>query len=191
MYKKYFKRGIDILFSLVVLSTIFPLFYLVLALPIRISSGGSVIYRQKRKGLKGKEFYCYKFRSMKVNSGEEGAVHNDSRVTKIGKFIRKYCIDEIPQFINVFIGDMSLIGPRPASLHDEETILSKIPGNEKRFEVRPGITGPSQVTIGLRLNNAAEKIVELACRYAEECSFLLDVKIFILTFRKIFSGKNI
>ncbi|EJW91737.1 undecaprenyl-phosphate glucose phosphotransferase, partial [gut metagenome] len=115
VYNRFLKRSFDIIFSLIVLITIYPILYVVVGIMIKISSPGPIIFKQKRTGLYGRDFNCFKFRTMKVNAQADTlqAVKDDPRKTKIGNFLRKTNLDEFPQFINVFLGDMSVVGPRP------------------------------------------------------------------------------
>ena len=133
------KRAFDIIFSLVVLIIFFP-FGLLISIAILLSSRGGVFYRQERIGKRGKPFMLFKFRSMKLNADKKGKLTvgmTDSRITKIGVFIRKYKLDEFPQFINVLIGDMSVVGPRP----EVEEFVAYYTDEQKRIlDVKPGIT---------------------------------------------------
>lgn len=133
------KRAFDIIFSLVVLIIFFP-FGLLISIAILSSSRGGVFYRQERIGKRGKPFMLFKFRSMKLNADKKGKLTvgmTDSRITKIGVFIRKYKLDEFPQFINVLIGDMSVVGPRP----EVEEFVAYYTDEQKRIlDVKPGIT---------------------------------------------------
>jgi lipopolysaccharide/colanic/teichoic acid biosynthesis glycosyltransferase len=133
------KRAFDIIFSLAVLIVFFP-FGLLISIAILSSSRGGVFYRQERIGKRGKPFMLFKFRSMKLNADKKGKLTvgmTDSRITKIGVFIRKYKLDEFPQFINVLIGDMSVVGPRP----EVEEFVAYYTDEQKRIlDVKPGIT---------------------------------------------------
>ncbi len=191
----YVKRLFDILFSLIIIVFILSWLTPILWVLIKIESKGPLIFRQKREGLNSKEFMCYKFRSMKLNdlSNVASAVKNDSRVTKIGAFIRKTSIDELPQFFNVLLGDMSIVGPRP---HIE--ILSikyqkEIDDYLKRNIVKPGITGLAQVT-GYRgeVKKKADmkNRVRLDIFYIENWSFFLDIKIILKTISNIYKGEE-
>ena len=192
-HNRFFKRIFDIVFSVTVLITIYPVLHFVLALLIKISSSGPVIFKQQRTGLYGKNFYCYKFRSMSVNacSDEKQAEKGDERTTKIGEFIRKTNLDEFPQFYNVLKGDMSIVGPRPHMLKHTEMYSELIDKYMVRHLVKPGITGWAQVT-GYR--GETKTVVQMTERvkrdvwYIENCSFLLDAKIILLTVIKMFQG---
>ena len=122
MYNRCLKRAFDLLFSSVVLLTIYPILYVILGVLIKLSSPGPILFRQKRTGLYGRDFECYKFRTMRVNAEADTmqAVKDDPRKTRIGNFLRKSNLDEFPQFVNVFLGDMSVVGPRPHMLKHTE-----------------------------------------------------------------------
>lgn len=192
------KRVIDILGALFGLIILSPIVILV-GILIKIESKGPIIFSQKRVGLNGKEFNMYKFRSMVVNaeelkrelieknemSGPMFKMKDDPRITKIGKFIRKTSIDELPQLVNVLKGDMSLVGPRPSLPNEvkefEEWML-------KRLEVKPGITCYWQV-MG-RNNIDFEDWMKLDVKYVKERSFWLDIKLIFKTFFVLFGDKN-
>lgn len=189
------KRVFDVVFSSLFLITIYPLLYLVVAILIKISSPGPVIFKQLRTGIYGKDFYCYKFRSMQVNkdADEKQAEKNDPRTTKIGQFLRKSNLDEIPQFYNVLRGDMSVVGPRPHMLKHTELYSSIIDKYMVRHLVRPGITGWAQVN-GYRGETRTieqmENRVRLDVWYLENWSFLLDLKIIFVTVINMFRGEK-
>lgn len=190
----------DIFFSLIGLIVLFPLF-LVIALIITLDSKGGVFYKQIRVGKDGKDFKLFKFRSMAVGSDKKGLLTvggNDSRITKPGYFIRKYKIDELPQLINVFIGDMSLVGPRPevrkyVDLYNGE--------QQKVLSVKPGITDYASIAyinenevLGKSANPEKTYIEEvmpsklkLNLKYIEEKSVVTDIKIIFKTIAKIIS----
>lgn len=182
------KRTLDILFSLFVLIVLLPIWVLV-AILIKLTSKGPIFFIQDRPGKDKTIFRVYKFRTMKPGSeqmikGKE-VLSDDDRVTKIGKFLRRTKIDEIPQVINILKGDMSLVGPRPeriASLDDYDEEISK------RLNVRPGITGLAQVSgnIYLDLNDRYKFDVY----YVEHYSFLLDIKIIVRTFLVVILGED-
>lgn len=163
---------------------------IIIAIAIKLDSKGPVLFKQERLGYKGKVYKMYKFRSMKVGAEKEGVYSNnkDTRVTKIGKFIRATSLDELPQLINILKGDMSLIGFRsPLTYHpwpfDEYTPEQKI-----MFEVRPGITGWAQ--IHGRKTVEWHKRIELNVWYAQNVSFWLDLKIFFKTIFKVVSNAD-
>ena len=174
------KRLFDIVFSLVVLVTIFPLIFLIVAPMIKLGSKGPVFFIQKRLGLYGKLFNCYKFRTMYVNSGTRPAQPNDCRVTKLGKFLRKTHLDEFPQFFNVLIGDMSVVGPRPF----QPRIYQEFPDYEKsllRLVVRPGLTVLAQLNVPRTKNRA--QYLKQDFYYIRKMSCWLDLKIIFRTLR--------
>ena len=193
--KQIVKRSFDILFSFVFLISLYPLIYLIIGIAIKISSPGSIIFKQKRTGIYGKEFDCYKFRSMHVNedADEKQAKKNDPRTTKIGYFLRKSNLDEIPQFFNVLMGDMSVVGPRPHMLKHTELYSSLIDKYMVRHLVKPGITGWAQVN-GYRgetkTMDQMEGRVKLDVWYLENWSFLLDLKIIFVTIINMFKGEK-
>ncbi|MBD7916450.1 sugar transferase [Clostridium sp. Sa3CUN1] len=192
------KRIIDILGAVVGLIILSPILIIVSIL-IKLESKGPIIFSQKRVGLNGKEFNMYKFRSMVVNaeelkeklaeknemSGPMFKIKDDPRITKVGKFIRKTSIDEIPQLFNVLMGEMSLVGPRP-SLPNE--VREFEPWMLKRLDVKPGLTCYWQV-MG-RNNIDFENWMKLDLQYVEDRSFLLDLKLIFKTLFVLFGDKN-
>ena len=183
---KFIKRSADVVFSFLFLVTLFPIIWLVCAIGIKLSSPGPVFFKQKRTGYEGKEFWCYKFRSMhqSADADTKQAVKGDSRVFKFGEFLRKSSIDELPQFINVFKGDMSIIGPRPHMVHHTDIYSDLIGDYMIRHLAKPGITGWAQVN-GCRgetkeLSEMKER-VEKDIWYIEHWSVELDVSIFFKT----------
>ena len=173
-----------ILFSPVMLGTM---------IAIKVSSPGPLIFKQERVGLKNKPFMMYKFRSMVVQTEEEEkkgwTTKNDPRVTRVGKFIRKTSIDELPQLFNVFKGDMSLIGPRPERTQFVEQFKEEIPRYMVKHQVRPGLTGWAQVN-GYRGDTSIRKRIDCDLYYVENWTLGLDFKILIMTFFKGFVNKN-
>lgn len=182
MYQRFLKRLFDILFAVVVFP-IFIIVFIIVAPLIKLTDKGPIFYNAKRVGKDGKLFKMYKFRSMKVNAPdirlEDGSTYNaddDPRVTKIGRFLRKTSIDELPQLLNVLFGCMSLIGPRP----DPPDWLDRYPEEVRIFlSVRPGITGYSQAYF--RNSVDGEEKMKNDVYYALNYSFLLDIKIFFKT----------
>jgi len=141
------KRGFDILVSLMAIVILFPVFFPLLAILIKMSSPGPIIFKQQRTGVRGKDFTCYKFRTMRVSSdaNTKQATLNDSRKTKIGDFMRKTSLDELPQLFNVLIGNMSLVGPRPHMLKHTTEYSPNVDKYMVRHFIKPGITGLAQV----------------------------------------------
>ena len=192
------KRVIDVvgaLFGLIILSPIL----IIVGILIKLESKGPIIFAQKRVGLNGKEFKMYKFRSMVANaeeikeklkeknemSGPMFKMKNDPRITKVGKFIRKTSIDEVPQLINVLKGDMSLVGPRPSLPNEVKEFESWM---LKRLDVKPGITCYWQV-MG-RNNIDFENWMKLDVKYVKERNFWLDIKLIFKTFFVLFGDEN-
>ena len=192
MVNAFIKRAMDVFGSLFALALFAPVM-LVVALLIKLTSKGPVIFKQERVGLHNKNFMMYKFRSMVVQSEEdekkEWTTKNDSRVTGIGKFIRKTSIDELPQLFNVLSGKMSLIGPRPERPQFVEKFKEEIPRYMVKHQVRPGLTGWAQVN-GLRGDTSIEERIRCDIYYIENWSLGLDLKILFLTFFKGFVNKN-
>ena len=183
---KLVKRAGDIIFSGLFLIMLFPVIWVVCAIGIKLSSPGPVFFKQRRTGYEGKEFWCYKFRSMHASADADTkqAVKGDSRVFKFGEFLRKSSIDELPQFINVFRGDMSVVGPRPHMIHHTDIYSDLIGDYMIRHLAKPGITGWAQVN-GCRgetkeLSEMKER-VEKDIWYIEHWSVELDVSIIFTT----------
>lgn len=188
------KRLFDIAFSLIVIILLLSWLTPLLALLIKLESHGPVFFKQSRPGHNEKEFFCYKFRSMQINETTETSVtKNDPRVTRIGKFIRKTSIDELPQFLNVLEGDMSVVGPRPHLWTQNNLYSNRIKKYMVRLYVKPGITGLAQVR-GFRgeITNDADMInrIKYDVFYIENWSLLLDFKIIIQTVVNIFMGEE-
>lgn len=190
-----FKRAFDILFSLFALIFVVSWLLPVLAILIKLSSRGPVIFKQLRSGQDNKPFWCYKFRTMQVNTQSDSAqaTKNDTRVTWIGNIMRKTSLDELPQFFNVLRGDMSVVGPRPHMLMHTEQYSAIIGKFMVRHFVKPGITGWAQIK-GLRggteTNDLMEKRVEHDIWYMEHWSIWLDVKIIFRTVFNAFKGEE-
>lgn len=190
MYRKI-KSISDITISLLVL----PFVLLIIGITgifIKLDSEGPIIYSQKRIGLNEDEFVIYKLRSMKIdaeaNSGSVWASKDDPRITKVGKVIRKFRIDELPQFFNIIKGDMSLIGPRPERKDLTEKFSVDIPNFKQRLQVKPGITGLAQVNGGYDIS-PKEKL-EYDLDYIKNISFITDVKIIAKTIIVLFTGNG-
>ena len=189
------KRTFDIVCSTLFLCTIFPFIYIIVGVAIKMSSPGPIFFKQKRSGEDGKEFWCYKFRSMRVNTQCDTlqATEHDPRKTRIGEIIRKTSIDELPQFINVFKGDMSIVGPRPHMLKHTQEYSQLINKFMVRHFVKPGITGWAQVT-GYR--GETKELWQMEGRvmrdiwYIEHWTFLLDLYIMYKTVYNAIHGEK-
>jgi lipopolysaccharide/colanic/teichoic acid biosynthesis glycosyltransferase len=182
------KRGIDIILSLSVLIILLPVLLLI-AIAIRISSKGPSIFKQKRAGKNGDSFVFYKFRTMVADTdpfGPSPKSGKDPRLTKIGRILREYSLDELPQLFNILKGDMSIVGPRPL-------YLSQIPEwnerQKKRLLVKPGLTGLAQISGRGELTR--EEKLELDVKYMETASLLADMKIILSTIAYVFSRKGV
>ena len=184
MIYKFFKRLFDITISMIGLIITSPIL-LITAVAIKLESSGPIIFKQERLGLNGKIFKIYKFRSMCVDA-EKGGVYEkkgDPRVTNVGKFIRKTSIDELPQFVNILKGEMSLIGPRPALTYHPWPYNEYTDEQKRMFHVRPGVTGWAQVN-GRKEVEWARRI-ELNVEYVDKMSFYFDLMIFFKTIFKV------
>lgn len=192
--KKYliFKRVIDFIFSLILLIATSPLL-LIVAIAIKLESKGPILFKQNRLGLNGENFKIYKFRSMVENAEKIGtgvySFKGDSRVTKVGAFIRKTSLDELPQLLNILKGEMSVIGPRPTLEYHPWPLEEYTQEQRKRFNLRPGVTGLAQVN-GRKEVPWAERIV-MDVKYTSNVGMLLDLNIFVKTiFKVIAMGDN-
>lgn len=189
------KRVFDITFSFTICVLIISWLYPILWILIKLESRGPAIFKQSREGIHGKEFVCYKFRSMRINQEADSisAKKNDSRVTKIGMFLRRTSLDEIPQFFNVLFGEMSVVGPRPhMNLHSKQ-FDEEVTNYMERKSVKPGITGLAQIS-GYRgeIKKATDIInrVRFDVFYIENWSLGLDIKIIIKTILNMFQGEE-
>ena len=191
----YLKRFFDIFFSifvcLFILSWLIPILWII----VKLESEGPLVFKQGREGLNGKEFTCYKFRSMRMNkqSNKIHAIKNDARVTKVGAFLRKTSMDELPQFLNVLLGDMSVVGPRPhletLSLEYQKDVDNYL----KRHIVKPGITGLAQIggyRGEIKKRSDIKNRVRLDIFYIENWSFFLDIKIIFKTVLNVIRGEE-
>lgn len=191
----FIKRVFDIVFSSLVIILIMSWLTPLIAILIRLESKGPIFFKQKRNGLDYEEFNCYKFRSMFVNEKADidEAVKNDPRITKVGAFIRRTSIDEMPQFFNVFVGTMSVVGPRPHMLNFTEKYAVKVNKFKARHFIKPGITGMAQ-THGYRgeIENDTDIInrIKYDIFYMESWSLLLDLKIIYLTIKNAIKGEK-
>lgn len=188
------KRFFDIFFSLIGLTLVLPIL-LVIAIAIKIDSSGPIFFFQKRLGINGKVFSIIKFRTMVVNAENmEGGIfntENDPRVTKVGNFLRNSSLDEIPQFINILIGDMSFVGPRPPVTYELGDYEGWDTDLKKSFSVKPGVTGLAQVS-GRNELNWDEK-TKLNLEYIEKYrnyGLIFDVKIILLTIVKVLKNEG-
>lgn len=192
---KGIKRIFDFLFSILIILFILSWLIPILGLIIKLESKGPLFFVQKRNGLNYKEFNCYKFRSMRLN--DEAHINqvskNDTRVTKVGKFIRKTSIDELPQFFNVLLGDMSVVGPRPHMVSHTEMYALRIDKFMVRHFIKPGITGLAQ-TKGFRgeveIDEDIINRVKYDIFYMENWSILLDIKIIFITIYNTLRGEE-
>ena len=192
-WQKVCKRAMDVLFSLFAIILLIPV-YIFSALKVKLSSRGPIFYKQERIGLFGRPFYIYKFRSMYTDAEEHGpllSTNDDPRITKWGKIMRKWRIDELPQFFNILNGDMALVGPRPERQFYINKITQTHPHYKYLHRVKPGITSWGMVQFGY-----AENIEEMIKRmkydllYIENCSLALDIKIMIYTVKVILQGRG-
>ena len=192
IYQLVIKRVFDIVGCLIALPCVL-LVLIPVAIAIKIEDQGSVFYKSKRLGVNFKEFGMFKFRSMKENApdlrNEDGSTFNsdkDSRVTKVGHFLRETSIDEIPQIFNVLKGDMSIIGPRPGDVESKETYATD---EKDKLLIRPGITGYTQAYYRNNLGVREKRLYD--AWYAHNVSFWLDIKIFFKTIKTVLKKENI
>lgn len=191
MYRVFLKRMLDILLSFIGLLVLFiPM--LIVAVLIKLDSPGPILFRQKRLGRNGKEFEILKFRSMCVGAEQIGSgvysEKGDSRVTKIGKILRATSVDEFPQLLNVLLGDMSLVGPRPPLTYHPWPLDQYTAEQRRMFEVRPGLTGWAQVNG--RKHVEWNKRIELNVWYVDHLSFWLDIKVLFLTVWQVITNAD-
>lgn len=195
MYKRFGKRLIDILISSIAMPFV-ALVLLAFAPIIHFEDNGPIFYNAERLGRRGRTFKMFKLRSMKVNSpnlmtqdGQTFNSANDPRVTRTGRILRKTSIDELPQFINVLIGDMSIIGPRAHLTTHYKGYEFLDEARKKRLEVRPGITGYNQAYF--RNSVTLEEKIKNDCYYVDHLSFAMDVKIFFHTIMSVLKRENV
>jgi exopolysaccharide biosynthesis polyprenyl glycosylphosphotransferase len=188
------KRTFDLMASFTLLAATLPII-LITALLIRMESRGPVFYTQTRVGQYGEEFTIYKFRSMFTNAEKDGlpqwARKNDDRTTRVGRFIRRVRIDELPQLFNVFLGQMSFVGPRPERPYFVNELAGQIPYYHSRHSVKPGITGWAQVRFpyGASIEDAMEKL-QYDLYYVKNHSLFLDLMIMLQTAQVVVLGKG-
>jgi len=195
LHHAFVKRSFDLFFSMIAIIILFPLLFPIIGILIKLSSPGPVFFKQKRTGKQGKEFYCYKFRTMRVSADAhiKQATADDNRKTKIGDFLRRSSLDELPQLYNVLIGNMSLVGPRPHMLTHTSEYSPKVDKYMVRHFVKPGITGWAQVT-GFRGETKDIELMEnriLAdIYYVENWTFGKDLQIILKTILLVLKGDD-
>lgn len=192
IYRKYLKPILDTIFALFLCLILAP-FLIIISILIKIESRGSILFLQSRLGKKGKEFKIYKFRTMVENAENVGTGlftdGNDPRITKIGKILRKYSLDELPQLYNIVKGDMSFIGPRPPVPYHPYKLEDYPIELKKRFLVKPGLTGLAQ--INGRTNLTWPERIKFDLEYVSNYNLFFDIKILFLTIVKMFKKQNI
>ncbi|PFG15097.1 sugar transferase [Bacillus sp. es.036] len=189
----FMKRSIDLLGSLIGIIIISPII-IIIALAIKLTSKGPIFFRQERLGKNGGLFKILKFRTMVVNAEKVGTglfvkTENDNRITKIGKVLRSTSLDELPQLWNVVVGEMSLVGPRPPVPHHPYKYEDYSSFQKKRFEMKPGMTGLTQVTV--RNSVPWDKRIPIDVEYVEKFNVWLDIMIILKTIKKLFKGSSI
>ena len=194
-WNQFLKRGFDIVFSLCFLCLVFPFVLLFVFIVTECTMPGKLFFVQKRTGLNGKTFKCYKFRSMRKNqqAEEKQATKGDDRVTRWGYIMRKTSLDETPQFINVLMGDMSIVGPRPHMLKHTDEFTELVDGYMLRHQVKPGVTGWSQVNGyrgEIRKPEDLENRVKFDLWYIDHWSFFLDLRIIFKTMTLCFGNDS-
>lgn len=193
-YENYGKRVLDLIFSIVALIILFP-FLLIISIIIKFDSKGPVFFKQERIGLNGKIFIIYKFRTMVENAENIGTgvivnTDKDSRITHMGKFLRRLSIDELPQLFNVLNGSMSIVGPRPpVTYHPYDGYENYPEWAKKRFLIKPGITGLAQIVLRNSVSWDERFIYDI--KYADELAFFTDIKIIIGTIFAVFNSKSL
>lgn len=183
----FFKRAFDIVFAIVVGLVLF-LFIPIIAIAIKLDSKGPVLFKQERLGKDEKPFMMYKFRSMYIDAEKDGpqwAIASDQRVTRVGRFLRKTRIDELPQMWNILVGDMSLVGPRPEREFFYSEFERDIPNFRDRLAVKPGLTGLAQVNGGYELDPQSK--LDYDIEYMGSRSILLDIKCILKTVKLVFT----
>jgi len=186
--EKVSKRILDIAISLLAIMLLLPVFALIV-IAIKLTSKGPAIFKQQRAGKDGEPFVFYKFRTMKVDADPFGLSpksSEDPRLTKVGRFLREYSLDELPQLFNILKGDMSIVGPRPLWLSQ---MVEWNEWQKERLLVKPGLTGLAQISGRGELTH--EEKLELDVKYVETGNFLADIKIILATIVQVFGRKNI
>ena len=190
MYSKCIKRLIDLILSLIGLIILSPVL-IIISILIKIDSKGPVFFKQKRVGIHKKLFNIYKFRTMYVDTPKDMPTHllnnPEAYITKVGKFLRKTSLDELPQLINIIKGEMAVIGPRPALYNQEDLI--ELRDRYKANDIRPGLTGWAQIHGRDELE--IEEKAKLDGYYTEHISFLLDIKCFFLTIASVLKHEGV
>lgn len=185
-----FKRAFDVILSMIsILILLIPM--IIIGVVVRLDSPGPALFKQERLGLKGKPFMIYKFRSMRMDAEKEGprwADKDDDRCTRVGRFLRKSRLDELPQLLNILKGDMSLVGPRPERGYFYEKFSEYIPDFRKRLQVQPGLTGLAQVNGGYDLG--PEEKLKYDLEYIKKRSIGLDCLCIIKTIRLVFTHEG-
>ena len=191
-YQLFFKRLIDLFFCIIAIPLLSPIM-LICAILVKVGDGGPIFYKSNRIGKNFKEFKMLKFRSMKVNApdirNEDGGTYNakdDPRVTKIGKFLRETSLDELPQLFNIFVGQMSLIGPRAGDVESKDTYLND---EKDKLLVKPGLTGYTQAYYRNGADVRTKRLYD--AWYAHNVSFILDIQVFFKTLVTVLKRKNI
>ena len=193
-FQLFIKRFLDVLLSLLALVFLLPLF-LIIAILIKLTSKGPVFFCQERIGLQGRVFKIIKFRTMIVNAEHIGdgirvRSENDSRITKVGRFLRSSSLDELPQLLNIIAGSMSICGPRPPVTYVPYQGYENYPSEaKKRFEMRPGITGLAQATV--RNSATWNERIDIDVQYVENFSLWLDIKVIALTIKRVIKSESI
>lgn len=189
MYRKFFKRFLDVVFAWIILIAAFPIL-LCIAVAVKLDSEGQAVLVQRRIGRDGKEFDMYKFRTMVLNAESEGVYsdHQDARVTRVGRFLRKTSLDELPQCWNIIKGDMSFVGFRPPLTYHPWTWEEYTQQQKRMFVLLPGITGWAQVNG--RKTVQWHKRIEMNVWYEEHISFWLDCKIVFLTVFRVLTNRD-
>lgn len=186
MYRKYFKRLLDVIFSVIAIILLIPI-YIMIGILIRINLGSPIIFKQTRVGREEKIFNMYKFRSMTNEKNKNGELLSDEeRLNKFGKILRSTSLDEIPELFNILKGDMSIVGPRPLLVEYLDYYNER---ERKRHSVSPGLTGLAQ--INGRNAIGWEERFEYDIKYSENITFINDLKILFLTIKKVFFRENI